>query len=33
LEKIWNGIDFYGNREFDVAGFGGAKKVSFCSEF
>jgi hypothetical protein len=27
----WHG--FYGDKEFDVAGFGGAKKVSLCFEF
>ena len=32
-KQIWNGVNFYGDREFDVAGFGGAKKVSLYSEF
>jgi hypothetical protein len=26
-------VDFYGDRKSDVAKFGGAKKVSLCSEF
>ena len=30
---MWNGMYFYGNREFDVAGFGGAKKVFSALSF
>ena len=32
-KQIWNDVNFYGDRESDMAGFGRAKKVSLCSEF